>query len=1005
MEIRVLGELQVARDGRPVPLPASKKTRALLAYLAATAQPHSREKLCELLWSGPDDPRAALRWSLTKIRGVLDDKSATRITADRERVELEAKGASIDLAEVRARLVSPLELTTEDLGAAAARFRGELLEGLELPDAYRFHEWLAGERESTRALRLKVLGALIDRLAGDPERALRFARERVAVDPLSEPAHVAVVRLLAQLGNRRGALEQFEACARILEAELHTKPGPALLAARMMIRPGSSPPAPIASPPPELPPTAPGTTPLVGRGLECAAIDAALEAPNTLLLFSGDPGMGKSRLLDELAARAKSRGTRVLRGRAYEAERVRPYGAWIDALRSAPLGSFDDVLRADLAPLLPELGAPSTSGDRARLFDAVGRLLASLAPLVLILDDVQWLDEASAALLHATARAGLARVLLACGARGGELPDNPQMLRLVRVLAKDGRLERLDLAPLDDAATIALARAVDPGADVERVTRDSAGNPLFAIEVARALAAGGDAITASLDGIIADRLAQLDEAARELVPWAAAFGRTFDLEVLARVTGLAAARLASGIEELERRGIVRALASGAQYDFVHDLIRDGAYRRLSSPRRRLAHGQIARALAAGGYGDGSIAGDVAHHASLGGETALAARAFLAAGERALRVFAHPDAMRLAGRGIDCAAQLPSDERIPLSLALLRVRVLSAGFGDERRALASELSRAVAAAENAGLHADAAAGLHALSILQRDAGDSDGARTSTLQAVQVAGHADAHIKARQLCDTARCLALLEREMPRAGEMLREASAILGQGAEATHQFAWGQGLMSRFCGDLGEARRLIERAHTLAREAEDHWAACDALMSLVQLELEVGNASRALSLSSELAPIAAKMGEGSEVPVAEALDALARLALGEDVRGQLDRALARLREVDAKGMLAYALNFAAALDLERGDRETARARATEALHAADVVRRHTQTVIARTVLGRVALESGDRAAATRYFDALREDVAVPLRVSARARAAAFALGAALGTSIERAGDNP
>ncbi len=1008
VEIRLLGELQVARDGRGIPLPASKKTRALLAYLAATAQPHSREKLCELLWPGPDDPRAALRWSLTKIRALLDDRTATRIVADRDRVELQPHGARIDLAEVRARLTSaPLELATDDLRDVAALFRGELLEGLDLADSYRFHEWLAAERESTRALRLKALGALIDRLAGDPELALRFARERVAIDPLSEPAHVAVVRLLAQLGNRRGALEQFDACSRILATELHAKPSPALLAARMMIQPATSPPAPISVAPPAPPPALPSVTPLLGRARECAAIASALATSSSpVLFFSGDPGIGKSRLLDELTARALSAGARVVRGRAYEAERVRPYGAWIDALRPIATGVSDDVLRADLAPLLPELGVPSASGDRTRLFDAVGRLLASLAPLVVILDDVQWLDEASAAQFHALARANLPGVVLACGARDGELPDNPQVLRLLRALGRDGRLDRFDLAPLDEDATTALARSVDPRVDVDRVRRESAGNPLFAIEVARALSSGAGAgeIPASLEGIIADRLARLDDAAREIVPWAAAFGHTFDLDVLARVTGLAAATLASGMEELERRGIVRALPGGAQYDFVHDLIRDGAYLRLSSPRRRLVHGQIARSLAASGYGDGSIAGDIAHHASLGGERELASRAYLAAGDRALRVFAHPDATRFADMGIDCAAHLPPDARIPLHIGLLRVKALSLPLSAERGPLATDLARAVSEAQGAGLHAEAAAGLHTLSILQNDAGDSDGARASTLRAVQIVQHADAQTKARQLCDTARCLALLEQEMPRAREMLREACAILGDDPRATLHFAWGQGLMNRFCGDVDEARTLIERAHRLARDAEDHWAACESLMELAQLELEVGDAPRALALCAELAPVAERMGEGSEVPVAEALDALARLAISDDGGARLERALARLREVDAKGMLAYALNFAAALDLARGDRAAARVRATEALQVAEVVGRSTQTVIARAVLGRAALADGDRPSAMRHLAALRDDVAAPLRVSARARAAALDLAAALGTPIEK-GDHP
>src|SRR5262245_49081766 len=100
LEIRLLGQLELLRDGRPVRLPPSKKQRALLAFLVATGRPHSRGQLCELLWEGPDDPRAALRWSLTKIRQLLDDR-AIRLAADHEHASFEPLGAQVDLLELR----------------------------------------------------------------------------------------------------------------------------------------------------------------------------------------------------------------------------------------------------------------------------------------------------------------------------------------------------------------------------------------------------------------------------------------------------------------------------------------------------------------------------------------------------------------------------------------------------------------------------------------------------------------------------------------------------------------------------------------------------------------------------------------------------------------------------------------------------------------------------------------------------------------------------------------
>src|SRR5437764_1095373 len=94
LEIQLLGELSVVRDGRPISLPASRKTRALLAYLVCTGKPHTRERLCELLWDGPDDPRAGLRWSLAKLRPVVDEPANLRLAADREHVAFETRGAT-----------------------------------------------------------------------------------------------------------------------------------------------------------------------------------------------------------------------------------------------------------------------------------------------------------------------------------------------------------------------------------------------------------------------------------------------------------------------------------------------------------------------------------------------------------------------------------------------------------------------------------------------------------------------------------------------------------------------------------------------------------------------------------------------------------------------------------------------------------------------------------------------------------------------------------------------
>jgi DNA-binding SARP family transcriptional activator len=301
LEIRLFGELAVARDGEAIPLPASKKTRALLAYLAATGKPQLRERLCALLWDGPDDPRAALRWSLTKLRPIVP------IVADRDRVEL-APGPTIDLAGLRA--VGPggaagiARAPTEGLVAAAEHVRGELLEGLDLPDCYRYDEWLRTERETARRLGAAVLAALVERLRGRPE-ALGHARAWLALDPLDELAHAAVIRILVELDRRTEALAQYASCERLIERELGRGPSRELERLRVAIGTTS---APAPPPAPVQEPAAP-ITPLVGRAEELASLHALLDGPGPHVLLLEIRGSARPGCSTTWSTRGARRGS------------------------------------------------------------------------------------------------------------------------------------------------------------------------------------------------------------------------------------------------------------------------------------------------------------------------------------------------------------------------------------------------------------------------------------------------------------------------------------------------------------------------------------------------------------------------------------------------------------------------------------------------------------------------------------------------------------------------
>ena len=896
LEIRLLGELEVVRDGRPVALPASRKARALVAYLVGTRRPQRRERLCDLLWDGPDDPRAQLRWTLSKLRPLLEP----HLVAGREHVEIATAGARIDLD----RLGAPGNATTDALEECAALFRGQFADGLDLPACFRFQQWCTAERERWRQSHVAILAELTRR-HGATERALVHARRHTAVDPFSDDAHAALIRVLSDLGQAHDALRHYEYCRQLFERELGTRPGPAVEEARRGVRRAAPSSASPVAPPPEVP------VALVGRQQELARITGA----HGVVLVTGEPGIGKSRLLDEVARRAPGP---ALHGRAFAAEMIRPYGVWVDALRTQ-------------GHELPQ------ETDRTRLFDAIVARLGDAA--LVTLDDLQWMDEGSAALLHYVARSPRAPRLV-CAARAGEIDDNPHVSRVVRELARERRLTRVPLGPLSPEDTVTLVRSVFRGADEDRVIAGSGGNPLFAIELSRAVAEG--APPASLSTLIAARLEQIEDTARELVSWAAVMGRQFDVDVLGRATGMPAGEMLSALERLERGAVIRA-SGDRTYDFAHDLVRDVAYQGISGPRRALAHGQIAIALQAVHDPDSLLAGDILHHASLGGQLQSAAEAAVRAGERCLRLFAYTEAVGVARRGLQIAEALAGETRAQIEMKLLHVVVMARTPIRERLALTTGLAEATERARLAGHTATAALGAHLLACLAEELSQYGQAADASLRAAELGRGAGGVTAAHTIAATARCLLYLQREVVRAESLLVEAQ---GMGVEST-ELALGWGYLHSHEGRHAEATPYFERAFVLAAREQDHWREWAALARLTGMALEDAEPALALRYCDRLGAVAEKMTGGSESVKADMMRALARLIAGDPT--DLEGALARLREADSKSDLAWALTLVAEIELRRGQTDAARAHAEEALAAAEVVGRASEAVIADAIL--------------------------------------------------------
>jgi hypothetical protein len=703
--------------------------------------------------------------------------------------------------------------------------------------------------------------------------------------------------------------------------------------------------------------------PLIGREPERRALADLVESARvggarSVLVLVGEPGVGKSRLLDELAAMVAANGGSVLRGRGFEAERVRPYGAWIDAMRASHLP--DDTL----APLV------RGAGDRARLLDAVVEILRRRpGPALIVLDDAQWIDEASIALLHFAARElADTHVLFAFAARPGELGDNPAALRLVRSLARERRALRIDLDALDAASTAELLRAHGHEVDAARVHEDSGGNPLYTLEIARALARGAEPLD-SLDEILRDRLEVLEPAAREIVGWASAFGGGFALDVLQQASGTPQAELLVAIDQLHGHGFVRPRTDASGYDFAHDLVRAAAYRSLAEPRRRLLHLHIARVLHAVDDAEGTFAGDVARHAALGGAAELCARACLIAARRSLRLFAASAATELAERGLRQIDRMSGPERLALRVELLRVAI----FADTSMRLADvherEMERAIVDARAAGMVAEVTAGLHALAVLHHDRGDFAKAEVDTLRAEQVARAADDIASMRSLARTGMCLAIIERDLDRAAASTTEARRRADALGVEPPELLMAEGLMLANAGEDAAAVPLLERAQAMGEAAADHYIDSLSLLALARIALDRGDFPRARSRAAQLRAVAARLGEGSEGPIAVMFDALARAAVDEPGIDQpLAAALQTLRDIDNRGFLAYALGFAAALDLGAGRLDRARERAAEALASATQVHADNEIARAQLVLSRIAAASEDDEAARSHREA-------------------------------------
>ena len=691
LRISLFGNLRISFTGRPVTAVNANRLQSLFAYLILHGDmPQPREQLAFMLWpaSSESQARTNLRQLLHHLKRALPAECNLLVT-DHFAVRWRRDGpCSIDVVDFHAaiaeagsaRMEKDRAREIQSLTTAAKLYEDDLLPAL-------YDDWLTPLREEYRrriSEGLHRLALLFDEL-NEYSEAIPCAERLVALDSLCESHHQLLIRLHAANHDRASALRAYHQCMRVLRRELGVEPGAAtqeLFDRILKEDSGASESAP-AKPVAQLQ----KLRALVGRTKEWQRLasiwQSAVEDGPRVAVISGEPGIGKTRLADELYQSCVRQGHAAMRSRCYAGQGQVAYAPVAEWLRS-------DVVRAgwtnlapqqlaELARLVPEICEPpgqprplAESWQRLHFYESLTAAVGKIRkPAVLFLDDMQWCDHDSFewlnALLTSPAAAG---ILLLGTVRAEETGRDHPFTRFLAELRQSGIVLEIPLEPLDAQETAELARleAAKPleSGNLGEIFRATRGNPLFVLESVRA-----GLHSTRVHAVIAARLAQLTAGSYELASVASVVGRPFSLELLEKATDWDEGSVSQALDELWRRRIIESRGA-SEYDFTHDRLREVAYSELSLVRQRYLHRRVARALAEV-YEDDleTWNGQIGFHFEQTGMAEEAIERYERAAAHARQRYADAEAAELLRRALAlCRGFSESDRRLKQELDLL-----------------------------------------------------------------------------------------------------------------------------------------------------------------------------------------------------------------------------------------------------------------------------------------------------------------------------------------------